>query len=160
MWFVHKSFEQSFKSEFYYSIIHLRIHYLDDLTLLQDNMALPVHLGKKTNMEQIRVALIIIIVHRGFPSCWEHTNLISTHIVSWKNSGKQNFSPPMNSNSSFPKKVEVHLHYLVWITELYYTFIVVSLTVPQDYCHFPLCSAHFPQTVNLKSLLTDNLITF
>lgn len=51
MWFVHKLFEQSIKSEFYYSIIHLRIHYLDDLTLLQDNMALPVHLGKKTNTE-------------------------------------------------------------------------------------------------------------
>lgn len=57
------------KSEFYYSLIHLRIHYLDDLTLLQDNIALPVHLGKKTNVEHIRVALIIIIVHRGFPTC-------------------------------------------------------------------------------------------
>lgn len=58
------------KSEFYYySIIPLRIHYLDDLTLLQDNMALPVHLGKKINVEHIKVALIIIIVHRSFPSC-------------------------------------------------------------------------------------------
>lgn len=59
---------------------------------------------------------------------------------------------PMKHNRSFPKKVEVHLHDLVWIMEPYYSFIVVSLTVPRDYCHFPLCSARFSQTVNLKSL--------
>lgn len=150
MWYAN-CLSNQVKSEFYHSLIYLSIHNLDDLTFLQDNMALPFQLGKETNVEHIRVGFIIIIGHRGFPSHWEHTNIISTDIAFWKISGKQNIFSPMKCNSRFPKKVGVHLHYLVWIMEPYYTFIVVSLIVLQD-CHFPLRSAHFPQTVNLKSL--------
>lgn len=67
------------------------IHCLDDLILLQGNMALHYgHLGKETNAEHTRVGLIVIIVHRGFPSWWECTNLIPTDTAFSKNADKQN----------------------------------------------------------------------